>query len=234
MQVNIGVENGLNGVVDLVKWKAYYFDGDNGETVREEDIPADLIELATEKKLELLSCLAEAGDEKMEEYYLDENIDIPEEELKACIRKNTINLNFTPVFMGSAYKNTGVQKMMDGIVDYLPKPTEVTNIAYDVNKDGEKKEMEINNKKPFVGLAFKLEETKFGQVTYIRIYQGKIKKGQVILNANTKKKVKVSRMVRMHSSDMEDINEAGAGDIFALFGVDCASGETFCDPDVNF
>ena len=122
---------------------------------------------------------------------------------------------------------------MDGIIDYLPKPTEVDNYAYNVDKEGEKTVMEINNKKPFVGLAFKLEETKFGQVTYIRVYQGKIKKGKVILNTNTNKKVKVSRMVRMHSSDMEDINECGAGDIFALFGVDCASGETFCDPDVK-
>lgn len=124
--------------------------------------------------------------------------------------------------------------MMDGIIDYLPKPTEVTNHAYNLDKDGEKVLMEINNKKPFVGLAFKLEETKFGQVTYIRVYQGKIKKGQNIINTITKKKVKVSRMVRMHSAEMVDINEAGAGDIFALFGVDCASGETFCDPSVNY
>jgi elongation factor G len=233
VQVNIGVENGLEGVVDLVNWKAYYFDGPSGEHVREEEIPAALLEQATDKKLELLSCLAECGEEQMEEYFLEENIDIPAEELKQCIRKNTIGLKFCPVFMGSAYKNKGVQAMMDGILDYLPKPTEVVNHAYDHDKDGEKTLMVIDNKKPFVGLAFKLEETKFGQVTYVRVYQGKIKKGQLILNANTKKKVKVSRMVRMHSADMEDIEEAGAGDIFALFGVDCASGETFCDPNAN-
>ena len=234
VQVNIGIENGLEGVIDLVKWKAFYFDGDNGEIVREEDIPADMIEECKEKKLELLSCLAECGEEKMEEYYLDENIDVPEDELKACIRKNTINLNFCPVFMGSAYKNKGVQKMLDGVIDYLPNPKQVENFAYDINKEGEKVIMQIDNKKPFVGLAFKLEETKFGQVTYIRVYQGKIKKGQTLMNTNTGKKVKVSRMVRMHSADMEDINECGAGDIFALFGVDCASGETFCDADVKY
>lgn len=108
VQINIGVENGLEGVVDLVRWKAAYFDGDSGEIVREVDIPEDLIEFATEKKLELLSCLAECGDEAMEEYYLDENINVPEEELKACIRKNTLSLEFSPVFLGSAYKNKGV------------------------------------------------------------------------------------------------------------------------------
>ena len=162
VQVNIGIENGLEGVVDLVNWKAYYFDGDNGEIVREEEIPADLLELCREKKLDLLSCLAECGDEKMEEYYLDENIEVPEEELKSTIRKHTLSLDFCPVFLGSAYKNKGVQKMMDGVIDYLPKPTEIANHAYNVDKDGEKTSMIIDNKKPFVGLAFKLEETKFG------------------------------------------------------------------------
>ena len=142
--------------------KACYFDGDNGEIVREDEIPADLVDKCKEKKLELLSCLAECGEETMEEYYLDENIDVPEDELKAVIRKNTINLKFCPVFLGSAYKNKGVQKMMDGIIDYLPKPTEVYNFAYNIDKEGEKTTMEINNKKPFVALAFKLEETKFG------------------------------------------------------------------------
>ena len=106
--MNIGVENGLEGVVDLITWKAYYFDGDNGEKLREEDIPDDLLELAKEKKLELISCLAECGEEEMEEHYLEENIDIPIDTLKECIRKNTLNLNFCPVFMGSAYKNKGV------------------------------------------------------------------------------------------------------------------------------
>jgi elongation factor G len=160
--VNIGIENGLNGVVDLVNWKACYFDGDNGEVVREEEIPESLLEECRAKKLELISVLADCGEETMEEYFLDENIDIPADDLKAVIRRNTINLKFCPVFLGSAYKNKGVQKMMDGIIDYLPKPNEVQNYAYDANKDGEKVLMEINQRKPFVGLAFKLEETKFG------------------------------------------------------------------------
>ena len=131
--------------------------------------------------------------------------------------------------MGSAYKNKGIQPLLDAVLDYLPKPTEVKNYAYDQQKDNLKIEMEIDNKKPFVGLAFKLEESQFGQLTYIRVYQGKIKKGATVTNTATKKKVKISRMVRMHSNEMEDISEAGAGDIFSIFGVVCASGETFCD-----
>ena len=98
----------------------------------------------------------------MEEYYLDENIEVPEEELKACIRKQTLALKFCPVYLGSAYKNKGVQEMMDGVIDYLPKPNEIENHAYNVDKEGEKTPMKIDFKKPFVGLAFKLEETKFG------------------------------------------------------------------------
>ena len=135
------------------------------------------------------------------------------------------------MFLGSAFKNKGVQPLLDGVVEFLPNPTEVKNYAFDPKKeDGDDLvEMEINNKKPFVGLAFKLEETQYGQLTWIRVYQGKVKKGTQIMNTNTGKKAKVSRMVRMHSADMEDVNEVGAGDIFALFGVDCASGETFCD-----
>lgn len=233
VQVNIGVENGLNGICDLVKMKAFYFDGPNGEVLREEEIPADLLEFCKEKKLELIGQLAEC-DEKYEEYFLEENIDVPIDELKASIREKTIALEFAPVFMGSAFKNKGVQLLLDGVLDYLPNPTEIKNYAYDKLNDDTKTEMIVDSKKPFVGLAFKLEETQYGQLTWVRIYQGKVKKGSTIFNTSTGKKNKVSRMVRMHSAKMEDINEAGAGDIFALFGVDCASGESFCDTQVNF
>lgn len=136
--------------------------------------------------------------------------------------------------MGSAFKNKGVQLLLDAVIDFLPKPSEVKNYAFDKLKDGAKTEMVTDDKKPFVGLAFKLEETQYGQLTWVRIYQGKVKKGSTIVNTNTGKKNKVSRMVRMHSAQMEDISEAGAGDIFALFGVDCASGESFCDSNVSF
>ena len=179
VQVNIGVENGLSGVVDLVLMKALYFDGDSGENIRVEEIPDNLKDFCIEKKLELIGTLAEL-DEKMEEYYMEEDYNVPVDELKACIRKHTIALDFCPVFLGSAFKNKGVQPLLDGVVDYLPNPKEVSNFAYDPKKgeDDDKVPMEINNKKPFVGLAFKLEETQYGQLTWIRIYQGKVKKGQ--------------------------------------------------------
>ena len=228
VQVNIGIENGLQGVVDLVKMKAIYFEGEKGETPVEREIPEDLIKMCKEKKLELISALAE-HDPTIEEFYLNEDINVPIDVLKSSIRKLTVEQKFCPVFMGSAYKNKGVQPLLDGVLDYLPNPTEVKNTAYDLQKGGEKVFCEIDNKKPFVGLAFKLQENQFGQLTYVRIYQGKIKKGATLTNTSTKKKVKISRMVRMHSNEMEDISEAGAGDIFAIFGVDCASGETFCD-----
>ncbi len=234
VQVNIGIENGLEGVVDLVTMKANYFDGDSGEVVREAEIPENLQEMCLEKKLELIGTLAEIN-EQMEEYYMDENPNVPVDELKAIIRKHTIDLSFCPVFLGSAFKNKGVQPLLNGVIDYLPNPTEVRNFAFDPKKgeDDDKVEMEINNKKPFVGLAFKLEETQYGQLTWIRVYQGKVKKGTQIMNTSTGKKAKVSRMVRMHSADMEEVSEVGSGDIFALFGVDCASGETFCDLNTN-
>lgn len=135
--MNIGIENGLEGIVDLVKMKAYWFDGENGEKVREGDVPKNLIEKCKEKKLELISQLAEL-DEKMEEYFLEENIDVPIDLLKECIRKHTIELNFAPVFMGSAFKNKGVQLLLNAVVDYLPTPYEVKNFAFDRAKSGEK------------------------------------------------------------------------------------------------
>lgn len=129
--------------------------------------------------------------------------------------------------MGSAYKNTGIQSALDGVLDYLPDPTEVNNYALDRNNNEEKVHLKIDPKAPFVGLAFKLEENQFGQLTYVRAYQGIVKKGSFITNTATGEKVKLARMVRMHSNSMEDISEAGPGDIFAMFGVNCASGETF-------
>lgn len=138
--------------------KAFWFDGDSGENIREGEIPANLTDFCKAKKLELIGQLAEL-DEKMEEYFLEENLDVPVADLKASIRKHTIDLTFAPVFMGSAFKNKGVQLLLNAVLDYLPNPDEVKNYAFDRSKDGEKTQMIIDSKKPFCGLAFKLEET---------------------------------------------------------------------------
>ncbi|RCH95076.1 Elongation factor G, mitochondrial [Rhizopus azygosporus] len=188
--------------------------------------------LATEKRNELIEQLANVDDE-IADLYLAEEIPTAEQ-LVAAIRRATISLKFTPVLMGSAFKNTAVQPLLDAVVNYLPNPTEVTNIALDVNKDEEKVELKPYSNSPFVGLAFKLEEGRYGQLTYMRIYQGTLKKGSFITNVKTGKKIKVPRLVRMHAADMEDVDELGAGEIGAIFGVDCSSGDTFTDGTLKY
>ena len=188
MQIPIGLEDQLKGVVDLVEMKAYYFEGANGDDMIEKEIPAELVDQANEYREKLIDCCADYSDEIMEkamegQYGVDE---IDKNLIKATIRKATISLEVTPVFMGSAHKNVGVQKLLDGVIDYLPNPTEVENKALDLE-------------------------------------------GDMITNMATGKKVSVGRLVRMHADEMVDITEAGAGDIVALFGIDCASGTTFTD-----
>lgn len=170
--------------------------------------------------------------------FLDEQWPTPEM-FDSKIRELTINRKFIPVFMGSAYKNKGVQLALDGVIKYLPSPPEKTNYGFHTVKgsDGKKVEekilLETNENKPFVGYVFKLEESKFGQLTYIRVYQGKLKKGDFVWNEKIGKKLKVSRMVKMHANEMEEIPSVEAGDIFAIFGVDCSTGETLTEGDMS-
>lgn len=234
MQVPIGLEDQLKGVVDLVKMRAFYFEGESGQTIREEEIPENLKALATEYRTKLIDCCADYSDEIMEKALEGEYYDIDEDLIKTTIRKATISLDITPVFMGSAYKNTGIQKLLDGVTDYLPNPTEVNNIALDVNNEEKQVVLTNNDNDPLVCYAFKLVDNRYGQLTYIRIYQGSLKKGNSITNITNGKKINVGRLVRMHSDNMEEITEAGAGDIVALFGVDCASGTTFTDGSLRY
>ena len=231
VQIPIGLEDKLAGVIDLVKMKAYYNEGDNGENVIEKDIPAEFAEQAKEYQQELVAKLADV-DEGIAEKFLMEEMPT-EKEIAAAIRKATIGLKFVPVFCGSAYKNRGVQKLLDGISDYLPNPTEKENTGLDLDKDEEKVTIHVDPKAPLVAYAFKLDDGRYGQLTYMRIYQGTMRKGDFIVNTANQRKVKIPRMVRMHSSEMVDIEEASAGDIVALFGVDCSSGDTFTDGNVN-
>jgi elongation factor G len=231
LQMPIGLEDKFSGIVDLVKMVAYYYDGPAGEDVRTEAIPAELLAEAKERRLELVAAMGDFDDD-VAQLYLDEK-EVPPEVLIKGIRKATLALKFTPVFMGSAYKNKGVQALLDGVCAYLPNPKEVNNEAHDQSKGEEKVVLESSPDKPFVGLAFKLEDGRYGQLTYMRIYQGKVSKGDFIVNCVNGKRLKVPRLVRMHADEMNDIETCQAGDIVAFFGVDCASGDTFTDGDIK-
>ncbi len=232
MQIPIGLEDQIKGVIDLVKMKAYYNEGEDGENVIEKDIPAEFMDQAKEYRHELIGKAADFDDIVGEKFLNEE--EPTEAELKEAVRKGCLTLQLTPVFCGSAYKNRGVQKLLDGVADYLPNPTQVTNEALNLDKEEEKVPIQVDAKAPFVGYAFKLEDGRYGQLTYMRIYQGTLKKGDFITNVGNQRKVKVPRLVKMHSEEMTDIEQASAGDIIALFGVDCSSGDTFTDGQLNY
>ncbi len=231
IQLPIGLEGDLEGLIDLVIMKAIYFDGDNGEKIREEEIPAALKAEADKRREALLDAASMFSDELMEAVL--EGTPTPEMIMNA-IRIGTLKLELTPVMMGSAYKNKGIQLLLDAVTAYLPAPTDVDNFALDLDKD--EAEIKVTNvpEDPLLALAFKLEDGRYGQLTYIRTYQGQLKKGDNIINIRTGKKAKVGRLVRMHADEMEDIEESGSGDIVALFGIDCASGDTFTDGKLNY
>jgi elongation factor G len=224
MQIPIGLAEALEGVVDLVTMRACYFDGRNGETVREEDIPAHLKEQAASYREVMLDALGMFSDE-LAEAYLDGRE--TEAQIRAAARAGTLSLELTPVFMGSAYKNKGIQPLLDAVVAYLPSPPEVKNLAHDLDADGAQIELKADASMSLAALAFKLQDTQYGQLTYVRIYQGAIRKGSEIYNVRTRRSVKVGRLIRMHADEMEDIPSAPPGDIVALFGIDCVSGDTF-------
>ena len=228
IQIPIGSEKEFEGVVDLIEMRAIRNEGQRGINVKvSKDIPEELKELAQQKRQELIEKLADVDDE-MAEIFLDERVPT-NEEIKAAIRRATIGLKFTPVLMGTALADKAVQPMLDAVCDYLPNPSDVVNMALDRTKGEEPVALAPYNSLPFVGLAFKLEENPYGQLTYLRVYQGSLKKGTYLFNSRTDKKVRIPRIVRMHSNEMEDVAEIGAGEICAVFGVDCASGDTFTD-----
>jgi len=231
LQIPIGAEDRLEGVVDLVAMKALYSRGENGERIEEAEIPAELLAQAEEYREILLDAASMFSDELMEAM-LEEEVTV--EVIQRAVRHATISRQMTPVFMGSAYKNKGVQPMLDGVIAYLPCPTDVENTGLDM-ASGEEEEVVVPSDctLPLVCLAFKLEDGRYGQLTYVRIYQGHLQKGEFITNMRTGQRVKVGRILRMHSDDKEEIDEADAGDLVALFGIDCASGDTFTDGTVD-
>jgi elongation factor G len=236
MELPIGLEDKLQGVVDLIAQKAYYFDGPDGEVVRTAEIPADMVADAKAKQVELYEAAGNFDDALMEDLMNNEghyeNVD--QNKVIAAIRKGTLAEQFVGVFCGSAHMNKGIQPLLDGVQRYLPDPTEVHNYALDLDNNEAQIELFNVENKPCVSLAFKLDDGQFGQLTYVRIYQGKICKGDELYNTRAQRKFKVGRLVRMNASAMEDITEGQPGDIIALFGVDCASGDTFCGGGLNY
>ncbi len=231
MQIPMGLEADHAGVVDLISMKALYFDGDNGETVRTEAIPEAYQELALEKREALIDAASLFSDELTDAVL--EEAPIPAALLVEAVRVGTLQRQLTPVLMGSAYKNKGVQPLLDAVTRLLPCPADVQNQALDLDHDEAQVNLSANPTDPTVALAFKLEDGQYGQLTYIRVYQGTLAKGDTVINVRSGRKVKIGRLVRMHANQMEDIAAIPAGYIGALFGVDCASGDTFTTLGVN-
>ncbi|MCF0237945.1 MAG: elongation factor G [Sphaerochaetaceae bacterium] len=232
VELPIGLEDRLEGVVDLIRRKAIYFDGPNGNDIREEEVPSSMVEEVEERRTMLIEAASYFSDELME--LALEGEEAPESMIYDAIRKGTLSLELCPVFCGSAHKNKGIQPLLDGVTRYLPCPTDVENKAIDLDQNDKEIVLESRDDKPAVVLAFKLEDGQYGQLTYIRVYEGRLRKGDELYNTRTKKKFKIGRLIKMHASEMEDINEVGCGDIAALFGIDCASGDTFCAQGVNY
>ena len=231
MQIPIGLEANFEGIVDLIIMKAMYFDDSQGENVRIEKIPDDLLERAEIKREEMLDAVSLFCDE-LTEAIIEERV--TEDLIIQAIRKGTLSLKLTPVFIGSAYKNKGVRPLLDAVCRYLPNPEDIQNEAMDLSNGGGNIILYPDSNKPLVALAFKLEEGRYGQLTYVRVYQGTLRKGDIIVNARNGKKVRVGRLTRMHADQMEEITESDSGDIVALFGIDCASGDTFTSEEINY
>ncbi len=231
LQLPIGLENEFRGVVDLIRMKALYFDGEHGELIREEGVPEDMLEEAMGYREQLLDTATMYSDELAEAVLEGQET---EEMICDALRKGTLERSITPVLIGSAYKNVGVQPVLDAVNSYLPSPTEVENTALDLDQDEREVLLKADPSLPVVALAFKLEVTPYGQLTYLRIYQGSIGKGDDLVITRNRKKIRVGRIVRMHADEMEDISRGYAGDIVALFGIECNTGDTFTDGRLNY
>jgi len=231
MQLPIGLEAEFDGVVDLITMKAYYYEGDNGENVVEKEIPEAMRADAASAREGMLDAVSMFSDQLMEAI-LEDNVS--EEMIHEAVRNGVLSLDLTPVFLGSAYKNKGVQTLLTAVNAYLPAPTDIKNTGVDLGNDEAEVAVESDFDQPMIALAFKLEDGRYGQLTYVRVYQGTLAKGSTIINSRTRKKHKVGRLVRMHADEMQEIGDAGAGDIVALFGIDCASGDTFTDGKLNY
>ena len=232
IQVPIGIESSLTGVVDLVKMKAQVWKNEAlGAEWEYKDIPEDLLEISHKYRTELVEAAVEQ-DEKLMESYLNGD-EIKEEDLIKCIRKGTLNFSFVPVMTGSAFKNKGVQPLLDAVVNYLPSPVDIGSIKGTKLDNQDEIDMKFEDGAPFSALAFKVANDPFvGSLTFIRVYSGTIKTGTAVYNSSKEKEERVGRMLLMHANSREDIKEANAGDIVALAGLkNTITGHTLCDED---
>jgi elongation factor G len=231
LQLPLGLESFHQGVIDLISMKALRFEGEHGEEVVTQEIPSELWEPAEEAREQLLDAISLFSDE-LTEAILEERV--TEDLIHEAVRRGTLALQLTPVLVGSAYKNKGVQLLLEAVSRYLPSPLDGTTTALDLDRDEAEVRLRSAPDLPLVMLAFKLEVSRYGQLTYVRLYQGALNRGDTIVNVRTGKRSKVGRLVRMHADEMEEIDRAEAGSIVALFGIDCASGDTFTDGHVHY
>ena len=230
IQLPIGAEDDFKGLVDLVEMKAYVYYDDLGKDIRVEDIPADLVEKAQKYHEAMLEAVAEQDDEIMEKYLGGEEITI--DEIKKCIRKGTIANTMVPVVCGTSYRNKGVQKLLDAIVDYMPSPLDIPHIKGVNPETGEEEERPSSDDEPFAALAFKIATDPFvGKLCYFRVYSGKVDAGATVLNATKDNSERMGRILQMHSNHRKDIDTCYAGDIAACVGLkNTTTGDTLCDP----
>lgn len=232
MQLPIGAEANFKGVIDLINMQAVYFDGEKGDTVRREEIPAEMQDESVRARQGMLEAISLFSDEVME--LLLEEQEVPLDLIHKTIREGVILNQICPVYVGSAYKNKGVQTLLDAVASYLPSPLDRNVKARDNDNNAEEVAITPDPDKELVAMAFKLVEEPFGQLTYTRIYQGVLKKGEFYYNTRLRKKQRVSRILRVHSDKKEDIDSAGAGDIVAVMGIECATGDTYCAEGYNY
>lgn len=232
IQIHMGIGDNFVGVIDLITMEAMTFEGNVGERVVRGPIPDEYVDAASMAREEMLDSLSMFNDEMME--LLLEEHQVGQEMICATIREATINRDIVPLMLGAAFKNKGVQPLMDAVCKYLPSPLDRVSFARDHDNEGSEVPLASDPDGAFVGMVFKIVDESFGQLSYMRIYQGRLVKGQQYRNARTNRKQRIGRIVRMHANDREDIVDAGPGDIVALVGVDCASGDTFCGDGVNY
>jgi len=232
VQLNMGTGDDFIGLIDLIEMQAMTFDGTEGENVVRSEIPAEFTDAAEHAREEMLDALSMFNDDMLE--LMLEEQPVENDMIRQTLREATINRDIVPLMMGSAFKNKGVQPLLDAICHYLPSPLDRSNFARDHNNEGTEVPLASDPDAPFTGMVFKIADESFGQLSYMRVYQGKLTKGQQYTNARTNRKQRIGRIVKMHANDREDITDAGPGDIVALVAVDCASGDTYCGQGVNY